>query len=149
MIRRAFLGLVLMLGLVFVAAPLPAVAISVPQPARQFAVCSGSAVDFLGLEPWYSCVTKNDKKQIEIKGLNDIWLIILTLLEDVIKLGVYIATGFVIWGGIKYIKSQGDPSQLSQAKDVIRNAIIGLLITLFGVAIVEFIVTGFNNVPTP
>ena len=51
----------------------------------------------------------------------------------------YAAVGFIIWGGFKYTKSQGDPGKLNEAKGAITNALIGLGIALGSVAIVEFI----------
>ncbi len=151
MIRRLLAAAALVA--VFLVVTVPAPVAAMPVQVRQFAVCGGSFANFLGLEPWYECVVgrdipakdgnpecKSGTTEVRICGLNDIWLIALTILEDAIKLGVYIATGFVIWGGFKYLKSQGDASQISQAKDVIRNAMIGMVITLLGVTIVQFIV---------
>lgn len=117
----------------------PAAALSVPAQLQQFAVCNNGSYAYLGLEPWFACVT-DPSGRVVIDNLNDIWLIVLVIIEDAIKIGGYIAVGFVIWGGIKYIKSNGAPDQAQQARDVIRNALIGLVITLLSVAIVEFIV---------
>jgi len=125
------------------AAAAPAQAMQL-QPAKQFAACGGAVADILGLEPWYSCLQKK-YGSIKIGELNDIWLIVLPLIEDLFKAGLYIATGFVIWGGFKHLKSQGDPGQLQQAREVIRNAIIGLLWLTLSVAIVEFVSAGIKS----
>ncbi len=139
---RSLLAVVAICGALFIAHPQPAVA-AVPYQVKQFAVCGGSSVFFLGLEPWYQCVS--DGGRVKIDNLNDVWLIILTILEDAIKLGTYIAAGFIIWGGVKFLKSQGEPGQLSDAKAVIRNAILGLLFTLLAVAIVQFVAQGIHT----
>ena len=129
------------------------------QPTRQFAAC-GTQIDWLlGLEPWWSCLEKKygdgdgiaeqgtdaRNNEIRIGALNDFWLVVLVILEDVIKVGGYIAVGFIIWGGIKYSKSQGNPGEIQQAQSVIKNAILGLVITLISVAIVEFVVRGLTG----
>lgn len=117
-----------------------------PQPLTQFAACGGGLNDYLGLEPWYACLQKKygtaPGDPVQIHEFNDIWLIVLPLLEDTVRLAAYIAAGFVIWGGFKYMKSQGNPSELSAARDIIRNAIIGLLWTVLSVAVVDFVSLG-------
>jgi hypothetical protein len=77
---------------------------------------------------------------VVIDHVDDIWLIVLTVIEDAIKVGGYIAVGFVVWGGIKYIKSNGAPDQATQGREVITNALIGLVLTIISVAVVQFIV---------
>lgn len=114
---------------------------AVPQQLQQFAVCGGSS-NFvgLGLEPWYACIEQpRGSGTVIIDDINDIWLIILVILDDAIKLSGYIAAGFLFWGGFKYIKSNGDPQQAAQGRDIMRNALIGLLIVLIAVALVEFV----------
>lgn len=107
-------------------------------PVTQFAVCQQGVSNFLFLEPWYACV-QDAGGTIKIDHLNDVWLIVLVIMDDALKLTAYIAVGFIIWGGIQYIKSQGEASNLSAAKDTIKNAVIGLIICLLSVALVQFI----------
>jgi hypothetical protein len=114
---------------------------AVPQQLQQFAVCGGSSAFVgLGLEPWYACIEQpRGSGTIIIDDINDIWLIVLVLIEDAIKLSGYIAAGFIFWGGFKYIKSNGDANQAGQGRDIMRNALIGLLIVMVSIAIVEFV----------
>ena len=51
----------------------------------------------------------------------------------------YVSLGFIIWGGIKYIISQGDSGGITSAKKTILNAVIGLVLSIFSVAIVTFV----------
>lgn len=129
----------------FVALPAAAMPSSpLTQPLTQFAVCGGTSNYVgLGLEPWYSCVI-DANGNISITHVNQIWLIALTVLEDLLKIAGYLAVGFVIWGGIKYAKSNGNPGETTQARDVIKNALIGLIITLLSVAIVNFVAGSFR-----
>lgn len=53
-----------------------------------------------------------------------------------------VVVGSIIYGGIQYSSSSGDPSKASAAKDRIRNAIIALLFFLFGYALLNWLVPG-------
>lgn len=140
MIRRVFA----VFAVAFVIAITPyagATATSAPQ-LRQFAACGQNVASFFGLEPWWSCLRAKYGGEVRIGALNDIWLVVLVILEDAIKIGAYIAAGMIIWGGIKYSKSMGNPGELQTAQAIIKNAILGLVITLISVAVVQFIVRG-------
>lgn len=125
-----------------VAMPTQASAISTPT-AIVAADCRGGVESFLGLRSWDSCLTLGDNGKPQIVGLNDVWLIILVVVEDFIKVAAYVAAGFVVWGGIKYLKSQGDPGETTQARQIIHNALFGLLITLISIAIVTTVARTF------
>lgn len=103
------------------------------------AACAEGIGGFLGLRTWDACLNHTSKGAPQINSLSDIWLIVLPLLEDAIKVAGYVAAGFVIWGGIKYIKSQGEPSELTASRQVIYNAIFGLILAMLSVAIVNLI----------
>ena len=51
-----------------------------------------------------------------------------------------IAAGFVVYGGISYITSSGDPGKANRAKTILTYAIIGLLIVLMAYGIVNLVV---------
>lgn len=69
----------------------------------------------------------------------DFLIIPLNIVNILIQAVAYAALGYIIWAGFKYMKSQGDPGKISEAKSAIQQAIIGLVISLAAVAIVEFI----------
>ena len=57
-------------------------------------------------------------------------------------IGVLVAMGFVgllIYGGYKYMISQGDSNKVKEAEALIRNAVIGLLIILGAYLIKEVV----------
>lgn len=87
---------------------------------------------------WYKGVVDSDC-EIKITKLNDFWVIVMNFVEILIQLVAYVSAGYIIWGGFKYIKSEGDPSKISEAKSAIMNAVFGLVIALASVAIVEFL----------
>ena len=63
------------------------------------------------------------------------------LLSIVLMVCGYIAVGFVMWGGLKYIIAAGDAGKIASAKTTIQNALTGLLIALSAVAISTLIQT--------
>lgn len=75
---------------------------------------------------------------------NDGWvkvvsLIGMALLELLLRMSGLVAVGFMIWGSIQYITSQGEPEGLKHAKDTLTNAIVGFVIVTLSVVIVQFI----------
>jgi len=56
-----------------------------------------------------------------------------------------IAVIMIIWGGIRYITSGGDSKKVTDAKNTILYAIIGLVIAVLSYAIVNFVM---NALPT-
>lgn len=46
---------------------------------------------------------------------------------------------FTVYGGFKYVMSQGDPQATNTAKNTIIYAVIGMVITLSAAAIVNFL----------
>lgn len=68
-----------------------------------------------------------------------IWIIVLNVLEIMLQAVVYIAAGFIIWGGYMYLISAGQPDKITAGRKMIQNAVIGLIISLFAVFAVSFI----------
>lgn len=52
-----------------------------------------------------------------------------------------IAVIVIIFGGVRYITSTGDPARVKQAKDTIVYGIIGLIVAILAYAIVRFVTT--------
>ena len=51
----------------------------------------------------------------------------------------------LIFGGIKYTISNGDPGAVTKAKDTIMYAVIGIIVALLAYAIVNFVVGAFQT----
>ncbi|HET7630575.1 MAG TPA: pilin [Candidatus Saccharimonadales bacterium] len=128
-------SLIVGLAIIFGFALVPTPSVHAASPASNFAACGGN---FLGFPKWYAHLPGSGSCRPQITSLNQIWVIVLNVVDIVIRLAGIVAIGMIIWGGFKYIKSQGEPGQLSQAKDIIINAIIGLVLVIAAVAIVEF-----------
>ena len=79
--------------------------------------------------------------QTDLNGVPQVGLKNLPM--DVVNALLYFAGGlsviFIIVGGLRYVLSAGDPKRISQAKDTILYAAIGLAITLTAYAIVNFL----------
>jgi hypothetical protein len=75
-------------------------------------------------------------------GLNhpsDVPLVLLAVVDDMLRLAGLITVIFVIYGGIKYATSQGDPDSVAKAQSTVVNALIGLAIAMVAVVFVTFI----------
>ena len=69
----------------------------------------------------------------------DLLLVALGIIDILIRLGALVAVGYVIYGGFRYIMSQGSPEDTKAAQSTIINAIAGLIIAILAAAIVSFI----------
>ena len=116
-------------------------------PASATTHCTNGAV--LTFPAWYDGLALDSDCHPQLTKLNDLWVIALNLVEVLLQVVAYAPTGFLIWGGFKYMKSRGDPARIQNAKDAILNAMVGLGISLGSVAIVNFIskrIAGTGNV---
>lgn len=73
-----------------------------------------------------------------------IWTIVLNVIEIALQLVGYLAVGFIIYGGFKYITGAGSPDKITAGRKIILNAVIGLIISIFSIAIVNLVVRGFE-----
>lgn len=115
---------------------------------KYFADCHST---FLGLPSWHDRLQHEPKNYqgvptCEIKNfkLGDIWLIGLSILESVIRIAAVVSVIMIIFGGFKFIISQGNPEAIQGARSTILNAIIGLVIAVSAqaiIAVVEGILT--------
>lgn len=54
-------------------------------------------------------------------------------------LAIGLAILMIIWGGYKYMASQGNPDALAEAKEIIVGAIIGLVLLIFARLLLTFV----------
>lgn len=109
--------------------------------------------NLLGIPAWYTGLRENPEGgNCDIKKIGDGGLslnsFIVKVALNVIRAGLviagYVAAFFIIKGGFAYITAQGEPSNLTTAKQTITNAIIGLIIALLSSAIVGAIAGAIN-----
>ncbi len=111
----------------------------------QIAFAAGCDAHLLTFPAWYNGLT-DDK--CNIQGPKDglpkfIWKIALNLLDIGLQLVGYVSVIFIILGGFKYMTSTGSPDGIAKARSTILNAIIGLGISIFSVAIVNIVAGSF------
>ena len=73
------------------------------------------------------------------KDGGDLTLIALGLLDMALRISAFVAVGFMMYGAIQYITSDGQPDKTKEAQQTIINALIGLIIALIATASVSFL----------
>ena len=114
--------------------------------------------DIFGIPTWYkylkveySDVTNKCEVQFSLmnsaggsfKG-SDILLVGLGIIDILVRIAALVAVGFVIYGGIRYIISQGSPDGTKAAQNTILNGVIGLAIAVVAAGVVTFLGTSIN-----
>lgn len=69
----------------------------------------------------------------------DIQTVVNEMIAYAIILAGFLAIVYLLWGGIQYIISGGKDDKVKNATGTIRNAIIGLVLTILSVSIINFI----------
>lgn len=105
--------------------------------------CSGGG-SFFNFPTWYKYLPGQcTARGIELPGgfslYDSIPLVALAILEILLRVAGIVAIFYIVYGGVIYVVSQGEPDKVSQAKGTIINALVGLMIATFAVAIVAFI----------
>lgn len=116
------------------------VAVALPTPV------SAACGRLLTFPTWYNGLTDGncelkeigeDSGQVEIKTF--VVRIIMNIIEMILQLVGYATLVMLIVGGFHYIVSAGDSSSMANSKKTILNSIIGLVISIFSVAIVNVV----------
>lgn len=113
-------------------------AIASPQTVAA-ASCSDSLLTF---PAWYKGLLDGncDIQNPATMGLSVfIWKIVLNITQMALNLIGYLAVGFIIYGGYKYMLSAGSADGMVKARKTIMNAVIGLVLSIFSIAIVNVI----------
>jgi len=117
------------------------------------AACSGdSSRGFLGFPKWYTYLPGTIETNVNgvsichpiIDNINDFWLIGAAVVEILLRFASLLAIGFVVYGGVEYIQSQGEPDRLQKARGTILYAIIGLVVSIGAATIITFIAGQFG-----
>ena len=70
---------------------------------------------------------------------------LLPLTQMLIALGGLGATFFLVWAGIEYMTSAGQPQRLQRAKQIFKNALLGLLLILLATTLVGILKSSYQN----
>jgi len=96
---------------------------------------------FFGLPTWYKYLdVKAPACSIDNLAIpGDLTLIALAVAEVLLRVAGIVAVVYVIYGGVEYVLSQGDPGKTKDALQTIVNSVVGLVIALTATGIVAFI----------
>ena len=86
----------------------------------------------------FSALTKDDVNKLPQNPLKD--TVLKNGLEIFFGIAGAVAVLFITLGAFKYVISRGDPNSIKNAKETIIYAAVGLVITISGYAIVNFVV---------
>ncbi len=130
MLGGVLVGLLASLSLSFILPPQPVAA-------------AGCNATFLTFPAWYNGIT-NDSCTPDISSTGGnfskfVWKIALNIVNIMLQLVGYLAVGYLIYGGWKYLTSAGDSSRITSAKNLVLYAMIGLVISFFAVTFVVVI----------
>ncbi len=97
------------------------------------------------MQPWGDCV------QNGVATLNCIPVVFNNLVFWLIGLAGVTAVFFIIFAGIKFLTSGGDPKQVEGARKTLTYAILGLILILLAGAIIAIIaqITGTSCITKP
>lgn len=110
-------------------------------------VCDDKAGEFFGFPTWYEYLHVHENRgcAAHLTGLSDIWLIGLAVIEILLRIAILASIGFVLYAGIKYSASRGNPDKTESAKKTLEDALIGLVIAVVATAVVSFIAGRFTQ----
>ena len=130
----------------------PAFADPAVQIANKPCTYKSSSSSFLSIPSWDKYITdgKTDLKgncttpdigftkdgKFSGTGILKVLLAIIDILMRIVGL---VALGFIVFGGIKYVTSQGSPEGTKDAQGTVINALIGVGIATIAVAVVSFL----------
>jgi hypothetical protein len=149
--RRLFVSLLLILSFMTIPVVLPS-----SVSADVAAGCDESS-SFLGFPTWYRYldIGEKDGDPCAVTGpLNEEgdldWrsagaLVGIAVVEILLRISTIIAVGFVMYGGFRYITSQGEPENTKSARQTIINSLIGLVVSLIATGLVAFIASQLTS----
>lgn len=104
------------------------------------ASCASNGIPLL--PPWYKYIDGRETStgcELNFVFPDDIGAILLAVVEILLRVGAFVAIGYVIYGGFMYMTSQGEPDKAKNAQQTIINAVIGLVIAIIATGVVSFI----------
>ena len=103
--------------------------------------CTGGG--FLGLPTWYAylpgAMDPTTHQCIpQFTNINDTWLVVAAIIEILLRIAAIIAVFMVIFGGVNFTTSQGNPEEAAKARNTIIYAVAGLFISISAAVLVTF-----------
>ncbi len=67
---------------------------------------------------------------------------VVSILNWIYALMGLLTAGYIVFGAVKYVLSQGDPGKIKEASQAITYAVVGLIVVLVAAGITNFIAGG-------
>jgi len=103
----------------------------------------GAGSSFFDVPTWYKYISCDGDGNPELQNISDVWGVVAGAIDILLYVAGVAAVLFIIYGGIKFIISQGAPDKLSQARQTLIYAAAGLIISVAARAIVNFAIGKF------
>lgn len=106
---------------------------------------TGCSNGFFGFPTWYEYLSFTSTNGVcnvssfQFWPPTDFLLIFLAFLDILLYISGMVAVVFVIYGGIRYITSQGNPENTKKAQATIINALIGMVLAILSTTLVNFV----------
>lgn len=122
--------------------------VSMASPQRVSAArlenCQAQSGSLLTFPTWYKYLDYTwdpGKQECDVRAQlpEDAGKILAAVFEIMLRVVSIVSIIFVIYGGIQYIISQGEPENIKNARTTIFNALIGLLVSMLATVIVNLI----------
>lgn len=88
-----------------------------------------------------ACKSSNNNPAVCGGSGSGVFSIIKTVIQVLLMVGGIVAVIMIIIGGIRYVTSAGDQTDVKAAKDTILYAVIGLAVTMMAYAIVTWVIS--------
>jgi hypothetical protein len=116
-------------------------------PFEAFAVrCSeGQGAISIGFPTWYKYLDCDQATNTpQLNQLSDAWLVGQAVLEMLIFIAGIAAVFYFIYGGIRFITSQGQPDKITQARQILIYSAVGLVVAVMASVLVQFVFSQFG-----
>ena len=143
MIKRGIAGTLAAIFVTIFALASPALAGGTNQPNQACDTNSDGSVKVNVIEG-VDCA-KGDNTQNTLFGQNNEQGLFKTIVNVLLFLIGAVSVIMLIIGGLRYVLSNGDSSQVTNAKNTILYAVIGIVVALLAYAIVNFVITSFAS----
>jgi len=97
------------------------------------------AEDFLGM---------GELEGIDLGKEKNPTVVVSSIINVVLSLLGITAVIIILLGGFKWMTAQGNSDKVTEAKDLIKNGIIGLVIIFFAYSIAKFVINNLSDVST-
>ena len=117
---------------------MPAAPVHAGDDDTNTATCATNDATKTGIKSGIKCAKSTDQR-------GNLGNVIETVTNVLLFIIGAVSVIMIIIGGIKYVLSNGDASQVTSAKNTILYAVIGLVVALLAYAIVNFVIDSFMN----